>query len=240
MRFIQCKDYEELSLTAAKLVREQILGNPHSKLGLATGSTPVGAYRHLVRMHKEEGLDFSGVSSYNLDEYYPLSPEDPQSYRYFMNQNLFDHVNIDKAKTHVPCGMAEDPAEECKRYDAMLSAAGHVDLQILGIGENGHIGFNEPADSLHANTHLIHLSEDTIAVNARFFAKIEDVPTKALTMGIGSIMCARKILLLISGPKKHKVLHALFDDSITTSIPATLLKAHPDVVVIYDQAAFEG
>ena len=239
MRFISCKDYAELSLVAAGIVKEKVEAKPNAVLGLATGSTPVGMYQNLVRMHKEEGLDFSAVSSYNLDEYYPLPPEDPQSYRYFMNQNLFNHINIDKARTHVPNGMAADPAAECKQYDEALAASGGVDVQILGIGENGHIGFNEPAESLHANTHLIHLTEDTIQVNARFFEKIEDVPTKALTMGMGSIMSA-KTILLISGAKKHRVLHALFDDGITTQIPATLLKTHPDVIVIYDEAAYHG
>ena len=240
MRFISCKDYAELSLVAAGIVKEKVEAKPNAVLGLATGSTPVGMYQNLVRMHKEEGLDFSAVSSYNLDEYYPLSPEDPQSYRYFMNQNLFNHINIDKSRTHVPNGMAADPVAECKQYDEALAASGGVDVQILGIGENGHIGFNEPAESLHANTHLIHLTEDTIQANARFFEKIEDVPTKALTMGMGSIMSAKTILLLISGAKKHRVLHALFDDSITTQIPATLLKTHSDVIVIYDDAAYHG
>lgn len=240
MRFIQCKDYAELSLTAAKLMQEQIVKKPNAVLGLATGSTPVGMYQNLVKMHQEQGLDFSKVSSYNLDEYYPLSPEDSQSYRYFMNQNLFDHINIDKSRTHVPNGQAEDAEAECAHYEELLAASGGVDIQVLGIGENGHIGFNEPAAKLHAKTHLIHLTQDTIEVNARFFEKIEDVPTKALTMGMGSIMSAKTILLLISGAKKHKVLHALFDDSITTQIPATLLKTHPDVIVIYDDAAYHG
>ncbi len=240
MRFIQCKDYAELSLTAAKIMQEKIIQKPNAVLGLATGSTPVGMYQNLVKMHREEGLDFSAVSSYNLDEYYPLSSDDSQSYRYFMNQNLFDHINIDKSRTHVPSGEAKDPEAECARYEELLASSGGVDIQVLGIGENGHIGFNEPADILHAKTHLIHLTQDTIAVNARFFEKIEDVPTKALTMGMGSIMSAKTILLLISGAKKHRVLRSLFDDSITTQIPATLLKTHSDVIVIYDDAAYHG
>ena len=241
MQFIICENYDEISKTAARIMEAQIKTNPKSVLGLATGSTPVGMYKELIRMHQQDGLDFSAIQSYNLDEYYPIDPTNDQSYRYFMNANLFDHVNIDKANTHVPCGSADvDPEISSKEYDAALDNCGGIDIQILGIGENGHIGFNEPDASLVAGTHVTDLTQNTIEVNARFFEKIEDVPKKAITMGMASIFKAKKILLLISGAKKHAVTKELLHDGITTSVPATFLKLHSGVVVICDKAAYYG
>ena len=241
MRIIICDDYRQMSQTAAAMVAGQVRLNPQSILGLATGSTPVGMYQELVRMHKEEGLDFSAVKSYNLDEYYPIDPQNDQSYRYFMNQNLFNHVNIAPESTHVPCGApGTDPEASCKAYNEALAACGGIDIQILGIGENGHIGFNEPDDALISDTHITGLTESTISANARFFDKIEDVPRKVITMGMASIFKAKKILLLISGVKKHEVTKELLHDRITTSVPATLLKLHSDVVLICDKAAYYG
>lgn len=235
MKIIVCENYEEMSLKGAEIVKEQVVSKPNCILGLATGSTPVGLYTCLAEMNKKGDLDFSKVTSFNLDEYYPISPENDQSYRYFMNENLFSKINIDIANTHVPNGMAEDPEKACKEYDESILAAGGIDLQILGIGQNGHIAFNEPAEELHEGTHLTGLTESTIKANSRFFEKEEDVPTKAVTMGIASIMRARKIIILANGPAKREVVEKLINGGITTSIPASILKVHPDVTLICDR-----
>lgn len=238
MRVIICNDYEEMSRKAAKLVASQITLKPDCVLGLATGSTPIGLYENLAEMNRRGEIDFSDVTTFNLDEYYPISPDNDQSYRYFMNQHLFDKVNIDKSRTHVPNGMAKDPDEECANYEAMINEYGGIDLQILGIGQNGHIGFNEPDNNLNTVTHLTGLTESTIEANSRFFEKKSDVPTKALTMGIASILKSRKIILLASGRTKYKVVRELLNDGINTSVPATMLKVHPDVVLICDKEAY--
>ncbi|MBO7209352.1 MAG: glucosamine-6-phosphate deaminase [Clostridia bacterium] len=240
MRVIVCENYDEMSLQGAKLFESQIRLKPNSILGLATGSTPIGMYQNLIKMYKEEGLDFSKITSFNLDEYYPISQDNDQSYRYFMNEQLFNHINIDKEKTFVPNGEAKDSDLECKQYEEKLAQYGGVDIQLLGIGRNGHIGFNEPGDKLYASTHKTGLTQDTIEANSRFFADIKDVPTQALTMGIGSIMKAKTIVLLASGKNKHDAVKALLDDYITTEIPCTLLKAHPDFILICDKDAYEG
>ncbi len=240
MRIIVCKDYAEMSEKGAKMFISQITLKPKSTLGLATGSTPIGLYDYLIKANMEGDVDFSEVTSFNLDEYYPLSPDNDQSYRYFMNEHLFNHVNIDRAKTFVPCGIAKDPKAECKNYEALIEEKGGIDIQLLGIGLNGHIGFNEPADDLCALTHITDLTESTIEANSRFFANKSDVPTKALTMGMGTILKAKKIVLLISGKNKHEVLTKLLNDEITTNVPATLLKVHPDVVIFCDKAAYNG
>lgn len=237
MKIIVCENYEEMSLKGAEIVKEQVNSKPDCILGLATGSTPVGLYTCLAEMNKKGDVDFSKVTSFNLDEYYPISPENDQSYRYFMNENLFSKINIDIAKTHVPNGMAEDPEKACKEYDESILAAGGIDLQILGIGQNGHIAFNEPADELYEGTHLTGLTESTIKANARFFEKEEDVPTKAVTMGIASIMRAKKIIILANGPAKCEVVKKLINGGITTNIPASILKVHPDVTLICDKEA---
>ena len=240
MRIIVCENYAEMSEKGAKLFASQIMLNPKSILGLATGSTPIGLYDNLIKYNKEGDIDFSEVTSFNLDEYYPISPENDQSYRYFMNEHLFNHVNIDKNKTYVPNGLSADPERECAEYDDLIEKKGGIDIQLLGIGLNGHIGFNEPAEKLCAGTHVTGLTQSTIEANSRFFADIADVPTKALTMGMGSILKAKKIVMLISGKNKHEVLTKLINDEITTEVPATLLKVHPDVVIICDKDAYNG
>ncbi|MCQ2431555.1 MAG: glucosamine-6-phosphate deaminase [Clostridia bacterium] len=240
MKIIVCENYEEISQEAAKLVADLMTAKPDCVLGLATGSTPVGMYKKLVEMNKKGEISFEKVTSYNLDEYYPIEPTHDQSYRYFMNQNLFDHVNIDKSKTFVPNGLTKDPAKEGAAYDAAIDAAGGIDLQILGIGQNGHIGFNEPDDALIAGTHITSLTENTIEANSRFFASKADVPTQAFTMGMGSIMKAKKIVLLANGTNKHAAVAQMLDDKITTSCPATFLKLHKDVILICDKAALNG
>ncbi len=240
MRIIVCENYEELSMSAANIIASQLVLKPDSVLGLATGSTPVGTYKLLAEMNKKGKIDFKEVKSFNLDEYYPISPENNQSYRYFMNENLFNYINIDINNTHVLNGLAEDPDEECENYDKMIKEAGGIDLQVLGIGQNGHIGFNEPDESLIAKTHLTGLTESTIQANSRFFDNIEDVPTQSLTMGIASILGAKKIIILANGAGKHKAVNELINGGITTSNPSTMLKVHPDVVLICDKAAYSG
>ncbi len=240
MKVIVTKDYAEMSSAAAKIVADLIKNKPDCVLGLATGSTPEGMYAQLVKECKEGTLDFSAVRSVNLDEYYPIKPDNDQSYRYFMNDKLFNHVNIDKANTNVPNGMAENPEEEGARYDKIIADLGGIDLQILGIGQNGHIGFNEPDEELVSGTHLVDLTEDTIQVNSRFFASIDEVPKQALTMGIGSIFTARSIIIMASGKNKNAAISKLLSGKITTQCPATMLNLHPDVTVICDEAAYNG
>lgn len=238
MRVILCENYEDLSVQAAKLVASQIILKPESVLGLATGATPVGMYKNLVKMYENNELDFSKVTSFNLDEYYPISRSNCQSYHYFMNKNLFSKVNISPKKCYIPNGETTDPEAECKKYENLIKDAGGIDLQILGIGENGHIGFNEPDSSLNCSTHLTQLTEDTIDVNSRFFDKKEDVPEYALTMGISGILKSKKIILLASGKKKHNAVQELLNEEINTLVPATMLKVHPDVVLICDKDAY--
>lgn len=240
MNVIICKTYEEVSERAADMIAKLVKSKPDCTLGLATGSTPVGMYRRLVEEYKAGKLDFSRVSSFNLDEYYPISRENDQSYYYFMNENLFDHVNIDRENINIPNGEAKDPEAECRAYDEKLAAHGAVDIQVLGIGQNGHIGFNEPGRALFASTHITDLTESTIAANSRFFESEADVPRRALTMGMGSILSARSIILLANGRSKHDAVKALLDDVITTDIPATLLKVHPSVTLICDEEAYNG
>ena len=238
MRIILCENYDEISKAAAKIVAGQVAVKPDSVLGLATGSTPVGTYRILVDMNKRGEVDFKEVKSFNLDEYYPIAPDNNQSYRYFMNENLFNHIDIEIKNTHVLNGLAENPEEECAAYEKMIEEAGGIDLQILGIGENGHIGFNEPDRELVAKTHLTKLTESTINANSRFFSSIDEVPTQSLTMGMASILSAKKIILLASGANKRNAVKGLVDGGITTSNPASLLNIHPDVVLICDREAY--
>lgn len=240
MRTIICKNYDDMSIQGAKLVYSQLIMKPDCVLGLATGSTPVGMYERLVEMYNEGELDFSQVTTFNLDEYYPISPDNDQSYRYFMNEHLFNHVNIDMDKTHVPNGMSDDVVADCAEYDRNIEEHGGIDLQVLGIGQNGHIGFNEPDVNLNTGTHLTALTQSTIDANARFFKSKDDVPKHAITMGIASILKSRKIILLASGVNKHNAITELLTDSINTESPATMLKVHPDVVLICDKAAYYG
>ena len=238
MRVIVCENYEEMSYQASKLVESQLILKPDSNLGLATGSTPIGLYKNLIKQYEKGELDFSQVTSFNLDEYYPISPENEQSYKYFMNKQLFNHINIDKSKTFIPDGETKNPDEHCKKYDELIASHGGVDLQILGIGNNGHIGFNEPDENLITGTHVTDLTESTIQANSRFFEKLEDVPKKALTMGIATILKSKKIIILASGAGKHEAVKELLTENITTNIPATMLKVHPDVVLICDKEAY--
>lgn len=240
MQFIVCNSYEEISRRGAEIIAEVMKKKPACILGLATGSTPVGMYRELIEMNRRGEIDFSKVVTYNLDEYYPITPDNDQSYRYFMNVNLFDHVNIDKANTHVPNGADTDADNACTTYDQAYAATGGADIQVLGIGQNGHIAFNEPEEALTVGTHVTALTEDTIKANSRFFASIDDVPTRALTMGMGSIMMAKQIILLANGKNKHAAVAALLNDKVTTAVPATLLKLHPNVIVLCDMEAYYG
>lgn len=237
MKIYAAKDYNDLSVKAARIIAAQIILKPDAVLGLATGSTPVGAYGQLIARYKEGALDFSRIRSVNLDEYKGLSGEHDQSYRYFMNQNLFDHVNVKEENTNVPNGLAEDPVAECERYNGVIRALGGIDLQLLGIGGNGHIGFNEPGEAFEKETHVVKLAEGTRQSNARFFNSIEEVPTHALTMGIGNIMWAKKILLLASGEAKAQALYDSCFGSVKPGVPASILQLHSDVTVIADEAA---
>lgn len=232
MKIIEAKDYKDLSRKAANIISAQVILHPHSVLGLATGSTPIGTYKQLIEWYEKGDLDFSSVTSVNLDEYYGLSGENDQSYRYFMNTNLFNHVNIDKARTHVPNGKSANPEEECKRYDDLIASLGGIDLQLLGIGHNGHIGFNEPEKAFEKTTHVVELGESTIEANARFFASIDEVPKKAITMGIKTIMQAKKILLVANGADKKDIVNRALYGPVTPSVPASILQLHNDLTVV--------
>lgn len=238
MRVILCDNYEMVSEEAARIVESQIVLKPDCVLGLATGSTPVGMYKILADKYKNGDLDFSKVKTFNLDEYYPISRKNNQSYYYFMNENLFDYVNVPKENIHIPNGEVEDPEKECEEYEKLIEENGGIDLQILGIGQNGHIGFNEPDTSLESKTHVTGLTESTIKANSRFFSSVDEVPTKALTMGIATILKSRKIILMACGEEKSEALAELLTDDIKTDNPATMLKVHPDVVIICDKAAY--
>ena len=238
MNFIVCNNYEEISAKAAEIIAELVKSKPNCILGLATGSTPVGTYKELIAKNKNGEISFKNTVSYNLDEYYPISPENNQSYRYFMNENLFNHIDIPMENTHLLNGEAKDPDAECKAYDEAIKNAGGIDIQILGIGRNGHIAFNEPDEALIAPTHKTGLTADTIDANSRFFESTDLVPKFALTMGMASIFAARKIILLANGASKAQAISELRSDKITTSNPSTLLKLHPDVTIICDKEAF--
>lgn len=237
MRIYCEKDYNAMSRRAAAVIAAQIVSKPDCVLGLATGSTPVGAYKQLIEWNKQGDLSFAEIRSVNLDEYYGLAPEHDQSYRYFMNTNLFDHVDIHKENTNVPSGLAADPAAECARYEQVVAGLGYADLQLLGLGRNGHIGFNEPCGDFPAATHLVDLTQSTIEANARFFASADDVPKQALTMGVGTIMKARKILVVASGADKADAVWKAFRGPITPEVPASILQLHPDVTLVGDESA---
>ncbi len=235
MKYIVVNTYEELSNKAADLIAAQILVKPNCVLGLATGSSPIGTYKRLIEDNKAGKIDFSTVTSVNLDEYVGLDGSNDQSYRYFMNDNLFNHVNIDKAKTFVPSGLAEDLAAEGAAYDAMIKELGGIDLQLLGIGLDGHIGFNEPDAYFTGPTHQVTLDESTIEANARFFASKDEVPTTAITMGMLSIMQAKKVLLIANGAAKKAIVEKAFFGPIDPQVPASILQLHPDVTVIFSE-----
>ena len=237
MNIIRAKDYQDMSRKAANIISAQIIMKPDCVLGLATGSTPVGTYRQLIEWYEKGDLDFSRVSTVNLDEYRGLTHTDPQSYYYFMQENLFDHVNIDKAATHVPDGTNPDAADACAKHEQIIKSLGGIDLQLLGLGNNGHIGFNEPGAAFDKETHLVDLAESTIRANARFFASIDEVPKQAYTMGIRTIMQAKKILVVVSGEGKADIVSRAFFGPVTPEVPASILQMHPDVTVVCDEAA---
>lgn len=235
MRFITVKDYDELSRKAANIIAAQVVAKPDCVLGLATGSSPVGTYKKLAEYCKSGDVDFSAVTSVNLDEYVGLSVENDQSYRYFMNDNLFNHININLENTHVPNGCADDLAKEGEEYDNFIKSIGGIDLQLLGIGLDGHIGFNEPDSTFVKPTHEVVLDPSTIEANARFFNSEDDVPRKAITMGMGSIMSAKKVLLIANGKSKKEILEKSFFGPITPMVPASILQLHSDVTVIFSE-----
>ncbi len=238
MKTIVVKNYDEMSKKATEIFAETISAKPDCVMGLATGSTPVGLYDGLSALCSEGKLDFAKVTTVNLDEYYPITPDNDQSYRYFMNKNLFDRINIDKANTFVPDGTAKDPAAFCEGYSKRIEEIG-IDIQILGIGRNGHIGFNEPdANGLVAKTHLTDLTENTIEANSRFFASADDVPKQAITMGIGDVFKAKKIVILASGAEKAEAVKKMLEGKIDVMCPASLLCLHEDVTLICDEAAY--
>lgn len=237
MNLMITKNYEELSKVAANEMAKIIKKKPNAVLGLATGGSPIGMYKELIRMNKDGEIDFSEITTVNLDEYIGLSGDHDQSYRYFMNENLFKHININKERTFVPNGLAQNVEEECRNYDAKIQEFGGIDVQLLGVGNNGHIAFNEPDINLVAGTHLTGLTEATIEANARFFDSKEDVPTTALTMGLGEIMKSKKIIVIASGEGKAEVVKAMLSGKISTNMPASMLQMHRDVTVIIDEDA---
>ena len=237
MRIINCHTYEAMSRKAADILAAQIQLKPNCVLGLATGTTPIGAYQGLIKKYESGSLDFSEVRTYNLDEYRGLTHEDPQSYHYFMNDQLFNHVNIDPANVHVPDGANTDADAACADYDRMVAEAGYCDLQLLGIGRNSHIGFNEPADEFSKGTHCVDLTESTIEANSRLFEKEEDVPRQAYTMGTQTIMNARCILVVANGENKAQAVRDMCFGPIVPTCPASILQLHPNVFVVCDDAA---
>ncbi len=237
MKIYRTKDYNDMSRTAANLISAQIIMKPDCVLGLATGSTPVGIYRQLAQWHQKGELDFSLVTTVNLDEYKGISPENPQSYHYFMEENLFRKVNIDRSRAFLPDGTEADSDDACRKYNQVLHSAGTVDLQLLGLGHNGHIGFNEPGTFFKKETHCVTLSDRTIQANRRFFASEEEVPRQAYTMGIKSIMSAKKILVVVSGEDKAEIVKTAFFGPVTPQVPASILQFHADVRLVADEAA---
>ena len=237
MIIYKVKDYEEMSRKAANIIAAQVITKPDCILGLATGSSPVGTYQNLIAGYEKGDLDFSNVKTINLDEYKGLSPENDQSYRYFMNTNLFDHINIDKNNTHVPNGLEADSEKACSEYNEIIAQSGGIDLQLLGLGPNGHIGFNEPDSVFIPGTHCVDLTESTIEANKRFFESADDVPRQAYTMGIQNIMSAKKILVVVSGANKAESLAKAINGPIDPQVPASILQLHNDVIIVADEAA---
>ncbi len=237
MRIYECADYGAMSRRAANIIASQVVLKPDCVLGLATGSTPIGTYDRLAELVKAGDLSFARVRTVNLDEYRGLSPDHDQSYRWFMDHNLFDRVDIDKANTNVPSGLAADPEAECARYDALIASLGGIDLQLLGLGRNGHIGFNEPDAVFTLGTHVVDLTESTIDANKRFFASADDVPRQALTMGVGAIMGAWRVLVVASGADKADAVARAFGGPVDPQVPASILRLHRRCVLVADKAA---
>lgn len=240
MKVIEVHDYSEMSQKTAEYIIEKVRQNPSITLGLATGGTPIGIYKNLIMDHQKNGTTYKNVSTFNLDEYIGLSGVDKNSYRYFMNEQLFNHIDINKNNTHIPLGDLKNTESECIRYEELIRKHGGIDLQIIGIGSNGHIGFNEPGTSFNSTTHIVNLAESTINANARFFNRVEDVPKRAITMGISTLLKSREILLCVSGENKKEAMSKLLTGEITESLPASVLKNHPNVTIITDQAAISG
>lgn len=236
MKVVVVANFDSMSAEVAKIVYGQISKKPHSVLGLATGSSPLGVYKLLVEYHKM-GTDFSKVTTFNLDEYVGLRPDHPQSYRWYMEENFFSKVNIKKEQTFIPNGVAEDLEAECLRYEDLIKQAGGIDLQLLGIGSNGHIGFNEPGSEFGTITRVVDLAESTVKDNSRFFESIDEVPTQAISMGIKTIMQAKEIILMASGGSKADAIYAAVYGPVTTEVPASVLQLHPAATLVVDQAA---
>ena len=237
MRIIKAKDYKDMSRKAANIISAQVIMKPNCVLGLATGSTPIGTYEQLIKWYEKGDLDFSEVRTVNLDEYRGLPRTNEQSYYYFMHDNFFNHINIKEENTNVPNGMNMDAEAECKRYDEVVKSLGGADIQLLGLGHDGHIGFNEPSDFFAKGTNCVDLTSQTIEANKRFFDSIDDVPKQAYTMGIGTIMSAKKILIIVSGKDKAEIVKKAFFGPITPVVPASVLQLHTDVTVICDEDA---
>ena len=237
MKIYKAKDYKDMSRKAANIISAQVIMKPNCVLGLATGSTPIGTYDQLVEWYNKGDLDFSEVTTVNLDEYKGLPRTNDQSYYYFMHQHLFDRVNIDPERTNVPNGMEPDAEKECGRYEELIRSLGGVDLQLLGLGHNGHIGFNEPGEAFEKETHRVDLTESTIEANKRFFASADDVPKQAYTMGIKTIMQAKKILIVVNGENKADIVERAFFGPVTPEVPASILQLHNDVTLVGDEAA---
>lgn len=237
MRIYVADDYKEMSRKAANIISAQVIMKPKCVLGLATGSTPIGTYDQLVEWYEKGDLDFKEITTVNLDEYKGLERNNDQSYYYFMNRHFFSRVNIPYENTHLPNGMETDIEKECIRYEKLIESVGGVDLQLLGLGHNGHIGFNEPCDVFEKDTHCVELQESTIEANKRFFESIDDVPRKAYTMGIGTIMRAKKILVVVNGKDKAEIVKKAFSGPVTPKVPASVLQLHPDVTVVGDKEA---
>ena len=237
MKIYKAKDYKDMSRKAANIISAQVIMKPNCVLGLATGSTPIGTYAQLVEWYNKGDLDFSEVTTVNLDEYKGLPRTNDQSYYYFMHQHLFDRVNIDPERTNVPNGMEPDAEKECGRYEELIRSLGGVDLQLLGLGHNGHIGFNEPGEAFEKETHCVDLTESTIEANKRFFASADDVPKQAYTRGIKTIMQAKKILIVVNGENKADIVERAFFGPVTPEVPASILQLHNDVTLVGDEAA---
>lgn len=237
MKIYKAKDYKDMSRKAANIISAQVIMKPNCVLGLATGSTPIGTYDQLVEWYNKGDLDFSEVTTVNLDEYKGLPRTNDQSYYYFMHQHLFDRVNIDPERTNVPNGMEPDAEKECGRYEELIRSLGGVDLQLLGLGHNGHIGFNEPGEAFEKETHCVDLTESTIEANKRFFASADDVPKQAYTMGIKTIMQAKKILIVVNGENKADIVERAFFGPVTPEVPASILQLHNEVTLVGDEEA---
>jgi glucosamine-6-phosphate deaminase len=237
MIVLRAQDYKEMSRKAANMIASQVIIKPNSVIGLATGSSPVGTYERLIELYSKGDIDFSCVKTVNLDEYKGLSADNDQSYRYFMEKNLFGHVNINKENINIPNGLEADIEKECLRYDSVMDNLGGIDMQLLGLGLNGHIGFNEPAEIFQNNTNCVRLTQSTIDANKRFFEREEDVPKYAYTMGIGSIMRAKKIVMVVSGKAKAGIIKEAFFGPVTPHVPASILQMHNDFTLIGDEEA---